>query len=233
MRAFPKLTGSNPARRRNLALAVLAVALVAIFLAVALLNGKRDGPLPWVLGIVGTVAVYALVGALVWHGDARRFSRMQRGEGVLATWTVSATEWNRFLELNQRLDREGKGGANCLDLTAPPDKGVEVVVSDNAIYVGGEFHSIEKNATVVVNATYMEFRQVIANPNGSDYRHLFRFPIAAGAQPQAERVRRAYATAYRIAAADPRGKLYIALGFAVFVLIFVIWGVLEEVYFKR
>ena len=226
---LPRPLKNDPARKRSIALMVLAIALIALTVAIKMPNGGSGFTLQSVLGFGGlTTMPFALGAALVYEIGARRLARMRRGEGIIARWTIGPAQWQAFVARSRQLDRGETWAPNSLDLRTSPSAAVEVIVSDNAVLVGDEFHTVEKDATVVVDRAFIEFRHLISDPNGSDGRTLLRIPVAEGAQVDAERVRRQYNAVYAAAAANPRAKLYIALGFAIFVLVFVIWGVLSE-----
>lgn len=212
-----------------------AAAVLAIWIAFALPDEGRRLNLQMVLGLAGfTVGPFALVLAVMRTFDARRLRRMRRGEGVIASWTLSAEAWREFMELYRSLE-ESAGGTNELNLARvgtattarSSDGAVKVVIGENAVAVGDEFCPVGRNVAVKIHAGWMEFDETMTNPDGPDWHKLVRLPIAPGADREAIRVQQHFSRAYAAAARSPRLKLYVALGvfgFAALVISIAFWA---------
>lgn len=118
---------------------------------------------------------------------------LQRGEQPVARWTVDAETWRAFVELNDALDRQKGAVSNSAPRSNLPATGVEIVVTPDGVCVGPDFY-----ATPLLSAEddfywlpgpppYFEFRTIIRGR--SIHRFLLRFPIARGAEDQAELAR--------------------------------------------
>lgn len=188
----------NPQRSRNIALVTLLCAVCAMAAGFAMPDAAPGFTPQFALRAGGfMVAMFAAVVALIRVGDARRFARMARGEGVIARWTVDPRSWRAFVEMSRAMDRQENAEGNRLDLTRePPDLGVEVVVGDNAICVGGDFHSLAKNATVSIHPSWMEFRELVAGGETQTVAVVVRFPMAPGAEHHAQRIQDHYHSVY-------------------------------------
>jgi hypothetical protein len=162
-----------------------------------------------------TIGLLALVYVLIRQLDVARINRMKRGAGVLATWTVPAEQWERFRASSREWDSMPKVGANRLDVAQDAgDAGIAVTVSDNALRVGDDFHSIEKNAHVRIYDGWMEFDMYVPRVGRmSDGHVIHRFPVAPGSEAAAQAVASHYERVYNQAAASPRIKIVLAIIF--------------------
>src|SRR5688572_21870867 len=72
--------------------------------------------------------------------EARRFGRLARGEGVIARWRLDAEAWHQRLLERRALDyaQPGIGRSFHVMRGDPPAAGVEIVVSEDAVFVGPE-----------------------------------------------------------------------------------------------
>lgn len=140
----------------------------------------------------GLLACVTGILALLLSGPSQSPS-LQRGEQPVARWTVDAETWRAFVELNDALDRQKGAVPNSAPRSDLPTTGVEIVVAPDGICIGPNFY-----ATPLLSAEddffwlpgppqYFEFRTIIRG--GSIHRFLLRFPIARGAEVQAELAR--------------------------------------------
>lgn len=124
----------NPARGSKQAY----LALAAVLVVTAILYAKLPLEVfvffapPALVGAIVALAVGAILG-----GQARDRRRMERGEGVVARWTLDAAHWREFVKLNE--------GTVTIPTSKSPDTGVEVVFAENAVYVDGEFYTMDRS----------------------------------------------------------------------------------------
>ena len=120
---------------------------------------------------------------------------LQRGERPIARWTVDAETWRAFMELNDALDRQKGAVRNSAprnDLP-PTTTDVEIVVAPDGVCIGPDFYRMKSLSAedsfywLPGPPQYFEFRTIIRGQ--SIHRFLLRFPIARGAQDQAELAR--------------------------------------------
>jgi hypothetical protein len=134
----------NPRRWRNLALAFLASAAVAL-------------ALPWLLpaeaagdGLRGGLFLYgvmALLGGgytfMSMHRDLRAKEALARGEDVIARWRLAPDEWRAFLAMNQQgLEADGAQPNELVPRDEIPPEGVEIIIGQEAVQVDGSIHRI-------------------------------------------------------------------------------------------
>jgi hypothetical protein len=179
----------------------------------------------WVQGVFGwgggTLAVLAAFTAALWWADAKRLERMRRGEGILARWTVSVEQWRLFIQQSKNTDRQPGTLPNVIAFSVePPASGAEVIFSDDAINVGGDFHSIPKDIEIQVFRTFVELRETMHGSRSSIKFLMYRFPLAPGAEAAMAHVQNSYRAAYVEAAATGWTKVWVLLGIiaAVFIL---------------
>jgi hypothetical protein len=123
----------NPARgskQAYLALVAVLVATAILYATLPLETFAFFAP-PALIG-----ALVALVVGIILGGQARDRSRMERGDGVVARWTLDAAQWREFVELNE----------GTITVPAPNSRqaGVEVVFAENAVYVDGEYYTMDR-----------------------------------------------------------------------------------------
>jgi hypothetical protein len=162
------------------------------------------------LGTLGGLAAFvAAIFTVMLHRDVARFNRLKRGEGVLATWTVAPEQWARFGASSREWDKRPGVGSNTVDLAqAAGAGGIAVTVSDNALLVGTDFYSQEKNTQVRVYDTWMEFNTYNPGSAKTSGRHLIqRVPVAPGAEAAARRIAQHYTEARAAAVAAPLSRL--------------------------
>jgi hypothetical protein len=200
----------QPARKRNLAAAVLLAALV-ILAVIQMIPGPRQTQtlLVILIGVTVAVALFAVTFVVILQIDVRLFNRLKRGEGVLATWTVAPDQWTRFGASSREWDARPGVGSNTVDLAqAAEPGGILVTVSDNALLVGRDFYSLEKSTRVRVYDTWMEFNTYNPGSAKTSGRHLIqRVPVAPGAEASAQRIAQHYAQALATAKAAPFTRL--------------------------
>jgi hypothetical protein len=169
----------NPARGSRQAYLALAAVLIASAVAFRTLP----------LEIFAMLAPVALVASLVFLmvgiilGDqGRARARMERGEGVLARWTLDAALWQEFVRLNQGTVSVPAGGSS--------EAGVEVVFAHDAVYVAGDYYTMDRTwgtgATLEPSASglvHIELAQ-----GGLDSYCPLRIPIPPGRHDESARV---------------------------------------------
>ncbi len=203
---------NNPARKRVIALTRFLAGAAAMTVALMTSDGGtlRGFTLPAVLQPVLPAVVPALLwGALLVGGflvcvvgiidllipllKPAQSPALQRGELPITRWTVDAETWRAFVELNDALDRQKGAVPNSAPRSDLLTTGVEIVVAPDGVCIGPDFY-----ATPLLSAEddfywllgppqYFEFRTIIRG--GSIHRFLLRFPIARGAEDQAELAR--------------------------------------------
>lgn len=224
----------NPKRHRNIA-SLLLVLAVASALTAVLLWGDQDEPgtVFYLMFFSGAALAFpALYYALSGIGHARQMNRIQRGEGIIARWTVDETTWRDFIKLNARLvDEQGFYRHNIGHIfEAVPSNGIEVVVTDRAVCVGDDIQLLSDASSGILwlagPPPYMEFRGSYYSKSGL-HRWALRFPTVPGAEGEAAKVR-SYFTP-QIKAYNPRIRRNTALiASAFFILLFVAALLLRE-----
>ena len=118
---------------------------------------------------------------------------LKRGERPIARWTVDAETWRAFVELNGALDGQKGAVPNSAPRSDLPTTGVEIVVAPDGICIGPDFYGMTRLSAeddfywLPGPPQYFEFRTIIRGK--SIHRFLLRFPIARGAEDQAELTR--------------------------------------------
>jgi hypothetical protein len=173
------MDNKDPARQSRQAY----IALFSIIIGVALAFVALPVAVAAVLAPFGLVgAICALAVGSIRAGEARERARMERGEGVLARWTLDATLWQEFVRLNKgtivlpRID--GKRSLSA-------DFRVEVVFAEDAIYVDGDCYSMNRgwSTAATLEPAFIELVQ-----GGQDYHTPMRIPIPPGSRSDAERI---------------------------------------------
>lgn len=112
-----------------------------------------DGLRALLFGVGGTALAFGIVGGWMAHRAARAQAALARGDAVLARWRVDAADWRAFLEADGAAADAGEL-ANELAAGEPPDGGIEIVVGEEAIDVGGSVHVLPRHgAPEVLEAT--------------------------------------------------------------------------------
>jgi len=181
------------------AAALLGCGLVAMFAW-----GNFEAPpapgsiLPLVVAtIVAIVAIFLLVEGGMAAFEARRFERLERGEGVIARWTLDADAWRERLRERRVLDALPGALQTAPDL---PDEistpSIAIVVSDDAVSYGTEAWQAY-HADWCIQASLDGLWLTLDWPAEETQTHVCRIPVAAGAEADAERVVRHFAAGPR------------------------------------
>jgi hypothetical protein len=190
-----RIGAAHRRRRRKWALVFVAAAVILAAL-LPLPSSSTAADLAKV--VVFSFAVLALLAAPIgWFSagaDLRALRRLARGEGLLARWTLSAADWNHFVEWDRQLGARDPRRANALR-AAPAEAPVEIVLGDRAVLVGDALLRVPESRTVTV--TSIEYRP---GPIGvfeligiTPHKHgvtpwAFRLPVAPVADADARRV---------------------------------------------
>ena len=182
-------------RKRMIALTEFLGGAAALAVALLMLDGGTGKLQPILQGVLLAggllVCVVGLLSLLLLLPS--QSPSLKRGEQPVARWTVDAETWRAFAELNDALDRQKGAVPNIVPLSDLPTTGVEIVVARDGVCIGPHFHRMKSlDSTqgpywLPGPPQYFEFRIVIQTQ--STHRWTMRFPIAPGAQDQAERAR--------------------------------------------
>jgi hypothetical protein len=197
----------NPQLWRNAALALFATGPVAILATLQVpADAGADAARAMGFGFGVLAIIFGGVGALITHLNVRALQALDRGEDVLARWRVDAAAWRDFIALNHELDQSPDALHNELSIDEPmAADGIAVVVGKTAIEIDGSIHRLPARGTPEI--THAEFHESRIKPSyielalyypGGGYgasgvpqeptRTCLCFPIASGAQRDAERV---------------------------------------------
>jgi hypothetical protein len=176
----------NPARASRqafFALFVIIVTAVVIFLTLPLNTAVVFAPFALV-GVIGTVAV-----GCIRAEEARKRSKMERGEGVVAKWSLHGADWREFVKLNEGALAIPHRESETMAAFTP----VEVIFAEDAVYIDGEYHTMDRNwnttATFESPYTYVELTQ-----GGLETITPLRIPVPPSSLMDAERVVRHFNT---------------------------------------
>jgi len=191
----------NPGRVRNLAL--VAGVLGALSVGVPFVAADRAGQGAWVL-LGGTAAVLGLGAAAMLTMTMRRMRRLNGGEGVIARWQVDPATRTRFVADDRNAERATQKLNNAIRLEDKPGRAVEVIVGDDCLQVGGDFHKVAlaelKGAGLSGGRpSILELRFVTPGAQQPDTHYAFRFPVAFGAEAAARAVIEHYNRRYHAA----------------------------------
>jgi hypothetical protein len=174
----------NPARQSRqafIALFAIVVGVAVAFLTLPIEMAVFFAP----PGLVG--AIMALAVGCIRFEQARNRSKMERGEGVVARWTLDGALWQEFVRLNERTITLPTIAAER-SLTCA--SGVEVVFAPDAVYVDGHFYTMDRHwgtgakvETAAQETSFIELAQ-----GGLEDVTPIRVPIPPGRQSDAERV---------------------------------------------
>lgn len=148
----------NPRRWRVIAMVACLLGAGLVFVVATLPPARAGDVLHAVLFAVGGGGVmFGVVGGWMAHRAARAQAALERGDAVLARWRVEAADWQAFLAADAAL---ATGLVN--ELSAPdeiPADGIEVVVGEDAIDIGGSVHVLPRHgAPEVLEATLRDGR---------------------------------------------------------------------------
>lgn len=195
----------NPRRWRNVGLAFFASGIVAAAAPFLLPEAGAGDTARGVLFICGTMAVLFGGGtALFRHFDAHAHARLRRGEQIIARWQVDAETWRKFLALNHRMAETDGIPVNMLDIPDEvPEDGLEVIVAEYGIEIGGDFHHLPRRGAPRIERAYLREGDpacivlVVKYPGGgygasgvprpATWLSL-RFPVQPGVRHDARRV---------------------------------------------
>lgn len=189
----------NPGRIRNLTLTAGLLGLLSVSIPFIVPDRADEGA--WVV-LGGMVAVIGLGAAFTLTLNMRRMRSLNAGEGVIARWRVDPAIWSRFLADDRDAERDGRKLNNAISLKASRGSAVEVIVGDDCLQVGGDFHRVAlaelKGAAMSAGPpSILELRFVTPRPQQSDMHYAFRFPVALGAEAAARGVIDHYDRCYR------------------------------------
>jgi len=152
------------------------------------------------LGIIVVVLGLAMVPNFIW--GMRVVAALERGEGVIARWTVAPATFDQF----RAFDRTLKGTAEDNDWWAPkvtPPAGVTVLFTADSVLVGGTFFGLASSGLIRFNNVRwrqstppcLEFSTVMTQLAGQpssvrayDWQGVLRIPIADDAHDVAATV---------------------------------------------
>ena len=111
------------------------------------------------------------------------------------TGVFAEGDWANGVENSRDLDRPKGGSLNSLDTSITPGgEGVEVVVSEAGISIGGDFTAMGIKPPVRIAGAVMEMDLVYYNRNATQHRNVDRFTSAPGAEREAERIQLLFQT---------------------------------------
>lgn len=173
------MSGENPAREARMAYTWL----FAIFIGLAVAYFTL--PLEVVAFFLAPAipgAIVAFMVGMIQSEQARKRSRMERGEGVIAKWTLNAAQWQEFERLNKGVITTPHIAAKRLE---PPAPGVEVIFTEDAVYVDGDHYTMDRAwaTNAVLSPSSIELAQ-----GGLETHQPVCVPIPAGHYGDAERV---------------------------------------------
>jgi hypothetical protein len=185
----------HPRRARNIALGFVAYGIAAAPSAFLI----PDGSIPQIWHALffcsGLMSIiFGSYFALVQHLETRGQERRLRGKGIIARWKVDPLTWQKFLQLNHQASAEKGALLNQLTLVeeAPPE-GLDVIVAEDGVQVGGDFQYVPFRGTPRVeyvgrlrndHAACIELNLYYPSAKYSATRLALRFPC-----PSAQRMR--------------------------------------------
>lgn len=176
---------------RNVWIVVALAGLAAGAVAFSMPDGGRGFTLQVVLGLFGMIAApVAIVAGWMAVDAVKRFDRLDRGEGVIARWTIDPPTWARFAVLNRQ--RQGTRRANVVHVPDTIAQPVDIVVARDAIRIDRAYHVLDKGALdgmdwVPGPPGTMELNFSVPGKSGRSTWSM-RFPVARGAEAMAQRV---------------------------------------------
>jgi hypothetical protein len=216
----------HPAKERNIEAMIAVVAFASLAIALALPSQARNGALELALGVGGlVVGITAGVMAVVAHfRDVRPYRRMQRGEGVLARWLINATHWKIFTEHCNAITHGSNALSNSINVPAKyPGREIEVIISDNAVCLEDDFHTIKASAKVRRHGPVLEIFQQVQAGKTSTRPVAYRLPIPESADSEVERIVRHYAAANITIGKSGRRIAFALLALSLILLAVVLW----------
>jgi len=173
------MSDQNPgksSRRAYFAFFVIVIGVVVAFVVLPISTAAIILP----FGIVGAIATLAM--GYVNSTQAQTRASMERGENLVARWTLDAALWQDFVSLNKGTAAIPHIEANRL---AASDLAVEVVFAEEAIFVDGDYYTMDRHwgTKATLEPSYIELLQY-----GLEDLTPLRIPIPAGLRQEAERV---------------------------------------------
>jgi hypothetical protein len=187
----------NPRRSRDIALGILFGGAATLIATRAIVEPAAEGTGHVLLVIAVSAMTLAAIALPIFELESRRLERLRRGEDVIARWRVSREEWERFVA--QEPARDAVEGARVNIITGPVRgnaDGVDVVVGTTGVIVNDEFHSMPHVSLKRTCGPFwidgsppcLEFRVSAHTTVDVASEWALRFPIAAGAEADAQRV---------------------------------------------
>lgn len=186
------MSAENPARASRQA--YMALLAIVIGVGVAYLT-LPIAVMVFFLPVAFPGAIIALAVGYVYSEEAKKRSKMERGEGVIARWRLNAAHWREFVRLNKdvivipRITAAQRFGPPA-PAGAEPEvgTGVEVIFAEDAVYVDGDFYTMDR--TWGTTATLHHPSHIELAQGGLDSYCPICVPIPAGYDADAERVAR-------------------------------------------
>lgn len=195
----------NPRRWTRIAFGAVPLGALMIVAGVTLPYGlAMDLPRALLFALGSGAVLFGGAGGWQAWGAARAQASLARGEDVIARWRVDAATWRAFAEQDRDATRAREWLPNELSLPDEvPATGVEVVIGQDAIDVGGSVHMLPRHdAPEVLEASlrdgqggpdvaelHLRYPPVPRRSGGmSDPLHTrLSFPVEAGAWRDARR----------------------------------------------
>jgi hypothetical protein len=179
----------NPRKMRNSAVIVSLAAIATIVVGARFAERELKNTTPhtaWSLVAVAgaTVAFFSLPLIVIRQFQMMPQYQLARGERVRARWTVSPEQWRQFQRLSREWDKTPNRGVNEIDVNQDPrSTGVEVIVGEYGLQVGGDFHGVGTTDGAHINESWIEIHKWLATdePGGRVLHYRWPFPPEAKA----------------------------------------------------
>jgi len=133
----------NPRRQVKIALSLFGVCFAAFLYGVVVIgllgNDSAIAGVALAVGILGSLIFLFMTFNFLWA--VRIWSAMQRGENVIARWTVPADVFDQFRENEKGQIAEGHPNDYRLPRQMPP-AGVDVIFSKNGVIIGDTYFGL-------------------------------------------------------------------------------------------
>ena len=149
-------------------------------------------------GVMATL--FGALVALDAHMQVRSEAALRAGKDVLARWHIDSSAWRAFIALNTELNRAADARPNELSIRAEiPAQGIEVIVGKSAAQIDGYVCRLSTRFALEITGAQLKengagpsYVQLdLYHPGGKHVdakRTCLRFPVAPGAQRDAERI---------------------------------------------
>lgn len=188
----------DPIRSRNRAAAISLIALAVFVPALVLPRAAGDltGRKLILFGSMSVMLISAVWFLVRWD-EARRLLRLRAGLGILARWTIDAPRWESFRGHSNEWDKADGVRPNDVDFAQSlgNNSTVDIVVTADAILVGGCFYPLEKTVRITARADWMEFHDVVPKARGTPMHLVLRVPLEPGKEHLAGVIQQGYASA--------------------------------------